>query len=307
MKTFYSNGKLLITGEYVVLDGAKALGIPTKQGQSLEVTTNDSKKIEWYSYDCHNEIWYQTKVDVHLFFGDEAPKGNSKSDTILFKILWHAHQLNPHFLHPTKGYTVKTCLNFERLWGLGTSSTLINNIASWSKTNPFKLLNLSFGGSGYDIACAKNNSPIFYKKTKDINNPVISPINFDPPFKNRLFFIYLNEKKDSKDAIKNYRALDKVNLNTIIEEINKLTDAISCCTNFEKFEFLISRHEEILSSCLKTATVKQNRFSDYKGAIKSLGGWGGDFILVTGTKEEMNYFKEKGYHTIIPFNKMSLT
>ena len=32
-QTFYSNGKLLITGEYVVLDGAKALALPTKFGQ----------------------------------------------------------------------------------------------------------------------------------------------------------------------------------------------------------------------------------------------------------------------------------
>ena len=36
--TYYSNGKLLITGEYVVLDGATALAIPTKYGQSLCVS-----------------------------------------------------------------------------------------------------------------------------------------------------------------------------------------------------------------------------------------------------------------------------
>jgi len=33
MASFYSNGKLLITGEYLVLDGAKALALPTKYGQ----------------------------------------------------------------------------------------------------------------------------------------------------------------------------------------------------------------------------------------------------------------------------------
>jgi mevalonate kinase len=27
---FYSNGKLLLTGEYLVLDGAKSLALPTK-------------------------------------------------------------------------------------------------------------------------------------------------------------------------------------------------------------------------------------------------------------------------------------
>jgi hypothetical protein len=30
-KTFYSNGKLLITGEYLVLDGAKAFALPKKR------------------------------------------------------------------------------------------------------------------------------------------------------------------------------------------------------------------------------------------------------------------------------------
>jgi hypothetical protein len=36
-KTFYSNGKLLITGEYLILDGAKGLALPTKMGQNLSV------------------------------------------------------------------------------------------------------------------------------------------------------------------------------------------------------------------------------------------------------------------------------
>ena len=30
MEKFYSHGKLLITGEYAVLDGAKAIALPTK-------------------------------------------------------------------------------------------------------------------------------------------------------------------------------------------------------------------------------------------------------------------------------------
>ena len=36
-KTYYSNGKLLLTGEYVVLDGAEALAVPTRFGQNLTV------------------------------------------------------------------------------------------------------------------------------------------------------------------------------------------------------------------------------------------------------------------------------
>ena len=34
---FYSNGKLLMTGEYFVLNGALSLALPTVYGQYLEI------------------------------------------------------------------------------------------------------------------------------------------------------------------------------------------------------------------------------------------------------------------------------
>ena len=150
--SFYSNGKLLLTGEYVVLDGAKALALPTKKGQSLVVEENDSGFLIWQSFDCHNNIWYETKIETKYFFNTSAPLGNSKFDETLFKILWKALQMNPNFLKNSSGYQISTHLEFERLWGLGTSSTLINNIAQWALINPFELLNNSFGGSGYDLS-----------------------------------------------------------------------------------------------------------------------------------------------------------
>ena len=42
---FYSNGKLLITGEYFVLNGALSLALPTVYGQHLEINDNDSNII----------------------------------------------------------------------------------------------------------------------------------------------------------------------------------------------------------------------------------------------------------------------
>ncbi|PIZ07449.1 MAG: GHMP kinase, partial [Flavobacteriaceae bacterium CG_4_10_14_0_8_um_filter_34_31] len=45
--TFYGNGKLLLTSEYLVLDGAKALAIPTKYGQYLEVEKLSEKVLLW--------------------------------------------------------------------------------------------------------------------------------------------------------------------------------------------------------------------------------------------------------------------
>lgn len=303
---YYSHGKLLITGEYVVLDGAKGLAIPTKKGQLLRVEENDASIITWTSFDCHNTSWYKTSIAVSALQKENSPKGNSSFDTTLFKILWQAQQLNPNFLNPQKGYNVTTHLEFERLWGLGSSSTLINSIALWAKVNPFELLALSFGGSGYDIAAASANSPILFNHTQKKYQPEVTPVTFNPKFKDDLFFIYLENKKSSKEAIKNYRSLDADNLSTIINEINGITNQLLLCDHLENFEDLLNQHESLLAKTLKTPTIKTQRFADYPKTIKSLGGWGGDFVLVTATPSDLNYFKEKGYTTIIPYHQMVL-
>ena len=58
-KEFYSNGKLLITGEYLVLDGAKALALPTKFGQNLIVEEKDNLEIHWKSFDSDGSLWFE--------------------------------------------------------------------------------------------------------------------------------------------------------------------------------------------------------------------------------------------------------
>ncbi|MEM0993828.1 MAG: GHMP kinase, partial [Bacteroidota bacterium] len=35
--SYYAHGKLLLTGEYAVLDGAVALAVPSKLGQRLDI------------------------------------------------------------------------------------------------------------------------------------------------------------------------------------------------------------------------------------------------------------------------------
>ena len=52
--------------------------------------------------------------------------------------------------------------------------------------------------------------------------------------------------------------------------------------------------------------VKKRLFPDYPGSIKSLGAWGGDFILATGTESEREYFKEKGYTTLRSYRELIL-
>ena len=80
-------------------------------------------------------------------------------------------KLNPSFLNLGKGALVKTKLTFPKNWGLRTSSTLINNLAYWAKTNPYQLSENTFGGSGYDIACGQHNTPILY--TRNGISPIV--------------------------------------------------------------------------------------------------------------------------------------
>jgi len=53
-------------------------------------------------------------------------------------------------------------------------------------------------------------------------------------------------------------------------------------------------------------TVQEIYFSDYFGQTKSLGAWGGDFILATGNEDTSKYFKEKGFQTVIPYQDLIL-
>ena len=52
--------------------------------------------------------------------------------------------------------------------------------------------------------------------------------------------------------------------------------------------------------------LKEALFSGYEGAIKSLGAWGGDFFLATGNAAAMDYFKSKGYTTVVGYSEMIL-
>ena len=58
----YSNGKLLISGEYVILDGALSLAAPTLLGQHLEILKDDSKYIKWTSKNSNGKVWFQCKI-----------------------------------------------------------------------------------------------------------------------------------------------------------------------------------------------------------------------------------------------------
>ena len=302
MKELYSNGKLLLTAEYAILDGAKGLALPTKFGQSLKLESSNSEILAWKSLDENGTIWFSaqySKSDIKTIHTSDADTSQR-----LAQILLKAKQLNPAFLSRKTDYnSIEARLHFPRDWGLGSSSTLITNIAQWANVNPYQLLAATFGGSGYDIACAQHNTPILYQRNE--YTPSVREVSFHPKFSDQLYFVYLNQKKNSREAINSYRNLD-FDKTALISKIDTITDKILKCLDLKEFAALLNKHEAILSETLKIPTVKETLFSDYAGSIKSLGAWGGDFVLVTGTASEMNYFKDKGYSTILPYKEMIL-
>ncbi len=305
-KTFRSNGKLLLTGEYVVLDGAKALAIPTKYGQSLTIEQNISNSIIWKSYNELDRIWFQDEFLIN----DASTRLNLKATNYtdvskrLIQILKTTYGLNPKFLNSKQGYTVTTHQDFNRLWGLGTSSTLVNNMADWAQVDAYELLEKTFGGSGYDIACAQNNTPIAYQLNHK-RKPSVETVEFNPSFKEQLYFVYLNQKQNSRDGIAAYKKNAKIDAE-IIDKINLITEAMICCSSLSEFESLIKAHENIISSLIKQDTIKSHLFNDFKGGVKSLGAWGGDFVLVTSEDDPTDYFNSKGFETVIRYSEMVL-
>ena len=238
---YHSNGKLLISAEYAVLDGALALAVPTNYGQSLIITPNNSGQLHWKSKDLKKQIWFDAVFDPYKL---NYSNTSSKTAKKLQEILLAAQQLNPNFLNTNSGYTITTELDFPIDWGLGSSSTLINNIADWANVDAYELLKMTFGGSGYDIACAKHNNAVLYRLDNAV--PLVEEITFSPPFKRQLYFIYLNKKKDSREGIAHYRdlGLDKTRL---IEQISAITKQMSVCGELGRFESLMNEHELLLS------------------------------------------------------------
>lgn len=306
---FNSNGKLLITGEYLILDGAQALALPTKYGQDLEITSLNEPKLIWESFTNTGDIWLQIEFDlprlriVSESFDSTIEGGNDSLALKLQEIVLKAKSMNPDFLNSNKGYYAKSTLSFPRNWGLGSSSTLINNIAQWANVDAFDLQFSTIGGSAYDIACAQNNAPILYQlKNK---NPYVESLNFDPSFKEQLYFVHLNIKQNSREAIVKYRNF-KGNVSAFVEQISKLTIDTLTCSSLSDFEKIMLEHERIISSIIKLKPIQEELFSDYFGQTKSLGAWGGDFILATGNNDTSSYFNKRGFKTVIPYQEMIL-
>ena len=150
----------------------------------------------------------------------------------------------------------------------------------------------------------KGVTPAFY-----FYQIIISSIKYFQRRINSDYFIYQGKKSNSAEARKHYYK-HRANCNGASNHISDITEAIHKTRTLSDFEKCLAEHEQIISKSLHLKTVKEELFSDYWGVVKSLGAWGGDFVLATSDSDPMttkSYFRDKGLNTIFTYEELFLT
>ena len=302
-KSWISNGNLIISGEYFVLTGAKALAVPLKFGQSMRVEYihNSGNTIRWRTNE-NGMTWFTADFNCDdLNITSTSDVGTAQG---LQKLLKRIRSIKPAFFTKGSEYFINCDIDFNLEWGWGSSSTLIVNLANYAGIDPFELNKLVSSGSGYDIAASLSPAPIFYQLKEGTHE--INPVAFNPVFRKFIWFLYLGEKQNTSGSIEKYlRSVEKNrNLGPVI---TGLTDMIAAEKNMEEFMRCINEHEKIIAAALNLTRIKEKYFNDFEGEIKSLGAWGGDFAMVISPLNEKiikQYFNAKGLEILFGFDEI---
>jgi mevalonate kinase len=299
MFSTFAHGKLLLTGEYAVLDGALALAIPVRYGQTFTVLPGEKPGIlTWNSKNNFDQTWFSATFqteDWSILETTDAAIAERLQD-----ILVACRVQQPSFLKE-KSASVTMAADFPLNWGLGSSSTLIAAVARWAGIDPYPLLAATFGGSGYDIACAFAEGPLLYRLNPSLpagQRESVERVAFDPPFKDQLHFIYLGKKQDSREGIQRYREMVAGKNSQLVADISALTRKVLSAIDLPAFEVALLAHERLLADALALPRAQDLYFPDFPGVIKSLGAWGGDFVLATlaGSDDTpLEELREKGF------------
>lgn len=292
--TYSASGKLLLFGEYMVLRATKCLAIPLNVGQNLEVIPYEQEGTLWQSFE-ENECW----LEIHFSSDLEIVKTTDQEKAVVVQsLLQYIQKENPTSLINHRYF--RFTLDFNREFGFGTSSTFISLLSQWSKVDPYLLLEKSIGGSGYDIAAATAQKPFIYT----VKDKLINEFDLPKVITDYLLFVYLGQKQKSATEISKFNVI-QTNENQV-EQMNNLVEKASICRNIEEWEQLMIESEQFMSSILGVPPIKEKLFNDYPFAIKSLGAWGGDFVMAScrNVVDAKAYFSQKGKQVVVTFNEI---
>ena len=282
-----------------MLFGARTLAMPVKYGQSLDIEEIDDDPGLMFVTHLQGKIWFGANFNsktLEIQNTDDCSKA-----CYLQELLLAARLLNPKFLKGKKKLLAVAKLNFDVNWGLGSSSSLISNIAWWANVDPYELNRLVSKGSGYDIACARSKTALFYSLTGQV--PTVEHISFIPGYANNTWFVFL-EKKEATEANLSI-TIDKLNpKRSELKEISDISARFVTARSVSEIGQLMKRHDEILAEALQKKPVQSLLFIDFNGVIKPLGAWGGDFCMAVSEENEAyvrQYFEQKGFRTVLNF------
>ena len=280
----------MLFGEYLVLKGSDCLAFPLKFGQELSITESDN--LRWESYDKHG-MWFHVTMDNEL----SILETNEPKVAAILKNLFQIIQNEKPSLNLIQHYKAEA--NFELNWGLGSSSTLISLLSQWSGVDSKKLLQSSFGGSGYDVACATAENTILYA-----NGATKKEVHLENSITDHMLFVYLGNKQNSREEIKRFKSaeVEVADVATMNSIIGKSIEA----KNINDFEKHLNESENLVSNIIGSKKLKERLFTDYPYSIKSLGAWGGDFFLATfrDLDTAKSYFHEKEYDTLLTYQEL---
>ena len=299
---FNANGKLLLTGEYLVIVGATALAFPVRYGQSMRIQETGTGEVEWVS-SVGSVPWFHAAFDaasLKLLTTDKK-----KIAIHLKKVLAAAHRLNPEFLTGPSGWKVRVSANYPLEWGLGSSATLYSLVAGWAGVSVFDLHRSVSNGSGYDVACAGSKGLIYYQLRK--GHPEITPAQPGTALRENTYFAYLGNKRNSAREVAAF--LSELNYSEIdLTEVSRLSTEICETGSAADLIRLVNEHEFILSTILKRDPIA-NRYRSFNGTVKSLGAWGGDFAMFVSSMEPGEVardLRQMGFLKIFRFSELEI-
>ncbi len=290
-------GKVMLCGEYFVLWGATALAFPCRHRQFLSVFHQPEKQTHNWITRVGDETIFSCEIDKSSLEVQNI-RGSFDSAKYIESLIKAVHHINPEaFAH---SFRFETLLTFRPEWGLGSSSSLIVNMARFADVDPFFLHRMISRGSGYDVACALFEKPLLFKNPE---KPEISFPEIHYNFTESLYFLPLNIKQDSQKAVKDI--LSKQISPQALAKASQLAVDLSQATDFISFTKLLNEYVHLVEDQLGLSNPAKEFFSDFQGTIKPLGAWGGDLMLVASQENKSyihGYFGAKGFKTVIEWH-----
>jgi len=284
MRSYFATGKVMLTGEYLVMNGFDCIALPSKLGQWMHVWDFETPQgspdfIIYQAKDINDNVWFETKIILPNFeIMDPAQVENIQVD----RLVGILKMADVEFWQEGKSYRIETQLEFERVWGLGSSSTLVKLFADFLHLDPLNIQFEIFGGSGYDVAIAQLQKPMVYSLTPDNSNWKYWKL--DKSLTENWHVVFYGEKMDSRSSVSAVQdALNDIaeddfytaQFDKILEMSKSATDIISLESSLEMYQMLLAQ-ALFMPTTYDLLGIKPVN----KGLCKWLGAWGGDMILI---------------------------